>query len=223
MLICFLAPLHAGAQSLEVLVKALPQGTCSLTDVAPLFSLPVGVFSEEAPKHLPTQEENLSLTTSLFSSQGDDGINDYQVSFRNKEMLVVSWQDGSSLTAARLKRSRGGNLLLLIRSAEKPFSISALSFYDREGNELSSSDFMPPLTALALAPDSLSAQEKTIFATLPLSFQYNPKKKTLAVSTTATRFLSIEEKALIDPYLRGQKLLLKWKKGAFQNAQLPLP
>lgn len=222
MLICFLAPLHADAQSLEVLLNALPQGSYSLTDITPLFTLPIGVFSEDAQKDLRTQEENKPLATSLFSSQGEGSNNDFQVSFRNKEMLVVSWQDGSSLVAVQLKRPRGGNLLLLIRSTEKPFPISALSFYDREGRELPTSDYLPPLTALALAPDSLSAQEKAIFATLPLSFRYDPKKKILAVSTTATRFLSIEEEALVEPYLHGQELLLKWKKGTFQNAQLSL-
>lgn len=209
-----LFPQLSVAQSLRDLFLTLPEGVTTFSYPEVLFDLPLEKPYREAINEVLKKNKDEDYRNRL-SASNQNMDSDFQVTFRNKEMLSIAWQDGTSISAVRLKAPGRGYILMLLQSCTTPFPVSAISFYDQRGDLLSSSDFMPSLSAVDLLTKDLSLQEKTILSTLPLSYRYDIKKKSLEVSSSSSPFLSLEDEAKIGDLLKGRSLLLKWRKGAF--------
>lgn len=214
-----LFPQLSVAQSLRDLFLTLPEGVTTFTYPEVLFDLPPLKKPYRDAIHEVLKKNKDEDYRNRLSSFDQNMDSDFQVTFRNKEMLSIAWQDGTSISAVRLKAPGRGYILMLLQSCTNPFPVSAISFYDRRGDLLSSSDFMPSLSAVDLLTKDLSLQEKTILSTLPLSYRYDIKKKSLEVSSSSSPFLSLEDEAKIGDLLKGKVLLLKWRKGAFHAPQ----
>lgn len=210
---------QAPAQSLKDLVLSLPpmeHPFGSKDAVERLFKIPLNIPSKEAIslEEGNKEKEGDNIEGLLRDQLFDD--TDFKVILRSEDQIVIQWEDATTLSLSRLPSKKRGNILMLIRSNEKPFPISTISFFDREGKTLLNSNFLPLISGILFAKKDTPIEIKDLFILLPLSYSYDAKNKLLMVTPSLSGYLSLEESKKLKEYIDKETRLLLWNERLFQ-------
>lgn len=183
------------AQSLQELILTLPSELHMLGDdnqVKQLFSLSPG-------DSLPTGlwNESLLITT------------------KSKDLLEISWNDHTKLSFVRLKSSKYGRILMLLRSTSSPFSISTVAFYDKSGEAIGSRFGLPPLSSELFFSEDTKEEERRILSILPVMLSYDGKKRKLSARLSTEGSLTVEDSDILDRIKVPSAVTFRWKRQGF--------
>lgn len=203
------------AQSLKSLVMALPLDVHTLGEgdaLESLFSMPVGVPFQEA--YVASQPDKDSHSRPLFGQLYPE--EDFSITKRTAEELSVKWDDGTSITLAKLPISRRESVLMVLRTVEDPFELSTVSFYNADGERQTSYYGLPHFDA-TLFVELGKITHKDIASIKPtVVAKYDVGRKTLSLRLSTKGALSpIEVTPMSEQPLEKNVLRFRWKRGGF--------